>query len=76
MAPYTHSVKKSTMLCPPQMNLKHVAPSTTLEKAICVQPSLIKLNQEKSATSLKTDNYTTEVFVNLGMKPNIQKHGI
>ena len=29
MAPYTRSVKQSTMFYPPQLRLKHVAPSTT-----------------------------------------------
>ena len=43
---------------------------------IDVQPSLIALYHKQPATPLKTDNYMTEGFVNLGIKPKRSKYGI
>ena len=41
--------------------------------AIGMQPALIEWDQKQPATPLKTDNYTTGVFLNLGMKPKPSK---
>ena len=41
--------------------------------AIDMQPELITLDHEQPATTIKTENFTTEVFVNLGMKPERSK---
>ena len=38
-----------------------------------MQPALIALDHEQPATLLKTENCTTEVFVNSGMKPKRSK---
>ena len=42
--------------------------------AIVMRPELIILDHEKPATPLKTDNSTTEGFVNYGMKPKRSKN--
>ena len=39
--------------------------------AIVMQPALISLDHKQPSTPLKTDNYTTELFVNFGMNPSI-----
>ena len=41
--------------------------------AIGMQPALITLDHEQPATTLKTENFTTEGFINLGMKPERSK---
>ena len=41
--------------------------------AIGMQPSLITLDHKQPETLLKMDSYTTEGFVNLGMKPKRSK---
>ena len=46
------------------------------KKAIIMQLALIILDHKQPVTPLKTYNSTTEVFVNLGMKPKSSKHGI
>ena len=38
-----------------------------------MRPSLIALDNKQPATPLKTDNSTTEIFVNLGMTPKRSK---
>ena len=38
-----------------------------------MQPALIALDHKQPATPFQTDNSTTEVFVNLGMKPKCPK---
>ena len=38
-----------------------------------MKTSLISLDHKQPATHLKMDNYTTEGFLNLGMKPNCSK---
>ena len=43
------------------------------ETSISMQPALIALDHKQPATPLKTDNSTTEIFVNLGMKPKRSK---
>ena len=43
------------------------------EAETCVQPVLITLDHKQPATPLKTDNYKTEGFVNLCMKPKHSK---
>ena len=43
---------------------------------IGMRPDLISLDHKQPATPLKTENSATEAFVNLGMKPSVQKHGI
>ena len=44
--------------------------------AISMQLDLIGLDHKQPATPLKTENYTTEGFVNLGMEPKLSKNGI
>ena len=39
------------------------------KKAIDMRPAIINLDHKQPATTLKTDNYTTEEFVDLVMKP-------
>ena len=56
------------MLCPMHMKLKHV------ERAIDIQPALITLDHKEPVTPLKTNNFTTEGFINLGMKPKCSKN--
>ena len=43
------------------------------KKAIGMKPYLIILDHKQPVTPLKTDNYTTERFVNSGMKPKRSK---
>ena len=43
---------------------------------IVMRPALIALDHKQTATPLKTENYRTEGFVNLGMKPQRSKRGI
>ena len=40
---------------------------------IVMRPALITLDQKQPATTLKTDNQTTEIFVKSGMKPKRSK---
>ena len=42
-------------------------------KAIEIQPALITLYHKQPSTTLKTENSTTEGFVNSGMKPKRSK---
>ena len=44
--------------------------------AISMQPDLIALDHKQPETPLKTDSYTTEGFVNSGMKPKRSEYRI
>ena len=45
------------------------------KEGVAILPSLISISHKQPHTPLKTDNSTTDGFVNSSMKPKIPRHG-